>query len=130
MCEDNFRFVYKPQKNLSVDESACTFKGRLRFKVYNPHKPVRFHIKLCQMYEAASGYICGFSVYTSKGSCTEPGLTLNPDCGTTMRTVMTWRKSVRCLTKGTVCKWTTFTHHLNYIMSCFTMTLLLSFQPN
>ena len=100
MCEDNFRFVYKPQKNLSMDESACPFKGRLRFRCYNPRKPARFHIKIFQICESASGYISGFSVYTGKGSCIEPGVTLNPDCGATMKTVMTLAEKCSVLDKG------------------------------
>ena len=57
MCENNFKFAYMPKRDLSMDESYCPWKGRLQFKVYNPRKPARFHIKLFQMCEATSGYI-------------------------------------------------------------------------
>ena len=66
MCERNFLYAYKPSKSLSFDEACCPFKGRLHFKVYNPQKPNRFHIKLFQISESTSGYILGFHVYTGK----------------------------------------------------------------
>ena len=57
MCDMYFKRVYSPEKELSFDEGCCPYKGRLRFKVYNPMKPNRFHIKLFQVCEAISGYI-------------------------------------------------------------------------
>ena len=68
MMERNFKHVYKPQKEISVDESCCEFKGRIRFKVYNPKKPNKFHMKLFSVCEAVSGYTLGFEVYTGKNS--------------------------------------------------------------
>ena len=68
MVENNFAHVYCPQQNVSIDEACCPFKGRLRFRVYNPTKPNQFHIKLFQLSESSSGYIIGFEVYTGKGT--------------------------------------------------------------
>ena len=34
ICKTRFTGAYSPQKNLSVDEATCPFKGRLSFKVY------------------------------------------------------------------------------------------------
>lgn len=67
MLERNFRHVYTPGRDLAADESCCPFKGRLRFKQYNPNKPNRFHIKLTMVSESLSGYIVGFEVFTGKG---------------------------------------------------------------
>ena len=100
MCQENFKFVYRPKVNLSLDESCCPWKGRLRFKVYNPRKPARFHIKLFQVCEAETGYIVGFNIYTGKGSCLQDGVTLDPDCNTTTKTVMTLLQEADCLDKG------------------------------
>ena len=100
MCEENFRYTYRPTKNLSMDESCCPWKGRLRFKVYNPRKPARFHIKLFQMCESASGYIIGFTVYTGKDSCIGTTATMDPDCNTTTRTVMSLAEKCGVLDKG------------------------------
>ena len=68
MLEQNFIYAYQPSKALSFDEACCPFKGRLRFRVYNPMKPNRFHIKLFQISEACSGYILRFHIYTGKNS--------------------------------------------------------------
>lgn len=43
-----FMDTYTPDEALSYDEATCPWKGRLRFKVYNPAKPARFGIKLFQ----------------------------------------------------------------------------------
>ena len=100
MCEDNFRFAYTPKQDLSMDESCCPWKGRLRFKVYNPRKPARFHIKLFQMCEATSGYIIGFCVYSGKNSCVDEGVCLFDECTTTTQIVMTLANKCKLLDKG------------------------------
>lgn len=100
MCEENFRFAYIPKQDLSMDESCCPWKGRLRFKVYNPRKPARFHIKLFQMCESTSGYIIGFCVYTGKNSCKDPAVCLYDECTTTTQIVMTLANRCNLLDKG------------------------------
>lgn len=100
MCEENFKFTYTPKRDLSLDESCCPWKGRLRFKVYNPRKPARFHIKLFQICEATSGYIVGFSVYTGKDSCIDEGVCLFDECSTTTKVVMTLSNRCNLLDKG------------------------------
>lgn len=88
MCQENFKFTYKPGLNVSMDEGCCPWKGRLRFKVYNPRKPARFHIKTFQISEAESGYIVGFDVYTGKNSCTSDAVCIDPAATTTTKTVV------------------------------------------
>ena len=66
MVQTNFKNKYKPGKEISLDESTCPFKGRVKFLCYSPRKPNRFHLKLYMVSEAESGYICGFEVYTGK----------------------------------------------------------------
>lgn len=100
MCQENFKFTYKPHRDLSLDESCCPWKGRLRFKVYNPRKPARFHIKLFQICEATSGYIIGFSVYTGKNSCINENVCADDDCTTTTKVVMTLADQCGLLDKG------------------------------
>ena len=48
MCDRNFLHVYKSNKNISLDEASCKWKGWFSLKVYNPRKPSKFHIKLYQ----------------------------------------------------------------------------------
>ena len=65
MVEMNIIHLYKAEKNISIDEACCPFKGRLRFQVYNPTKPNCFHIKFFQISELSMGYILGFDIYTA-----------------------------------------------------------------
>ena len=66
MCDRNFLHVYKSNKNISVDEASCKWKGRFGWKVYNPRKPARFHIKLYQVCESVSAYVIAYEVYVGK----------------------------------------------------------------
>ena len=68
---NKFSDVYSPEENLSFDEATCAWKGRLRFRVYNPAKPTKFGIKLYQVCESKSGYCLGFDVYTGSTPCTQ-----------------------------------------------------------
>jgi hypothetical protein len=36
---NRFKEIYYPGKNLSLDEGICPWKGKLKFKTYNPNKP-------------------------------------------------------------------------------------------
>ena len=60
MISASFKTAYKPGKNISVDEGCCPWKGRLRFRQYNPCKPAKFHIKLFQVSDPATGYVIHF----------------------------------------------------------------------
>ena len=62
MIRQNFA-KYVPERDLSFDEGMCPFKGRVRFRVYNPQKPNKFGIKLFKLCESSSGYIIDFDVY-------------------------------------------------------------------
>jgi hypothetical protein len=66
MIQRKFSDVYTPGRDLSFDEGTCPWKGRLKFKVYNPAKPNKFGIKLYQVSESLSGYILGFDIYSGK----------------------------------------------------------------
>ena len=102
MCEKNFKTVYRPEKELSFDEGCCPYKGRLRFKCYNPSKPNKFHIKLFQVCEAASGYISGFEIYTGKGgsSCSDTAPVLDSSCTRTTKLVVGLLDKADLLNKG------------------------------
>lgn len=45
-CVKNFRKVYSPPKQLSIDEALLGFKRRLSYRQYSPMKKQRFGIKL------------------------------------------------------------------------------------
>ena len=102
MIDRNFRYVYKPKRELSFDEACCPFKGRLRFRVYNPMKPNRFHIKLFQISEASSGYILGFHVYTGKDTACVSNFSkpLDPETTKTTKIVLGLLETTNLLDKG------------------------------
>ena len=102
MISASFKTAYKPGKNISVDEGCCPWKGRLRFRQYNPCKPAKFHIKLFQVSDPATGYVIHFSVYTGKGSCYREGIIPNNPgpSNTTTKTVMTLCYDARVLDAG------------------------------
>ena len=102
MIDRNFLFTYKPTQALSFDEACCPFKGCLRFRVYNPMKPNRFHIQLFQISESQSGYILGYHVYTGKDtSCASShSKPLSPDCGKTTKIVLGLLQQSKLLDKG------------------------------
>ena len=101
MINASFRNAYKPGQDVSIDEGCCPWKGRLRFKQYNPRKPARFHIKLFQVADPATGYVVHFKIYTGKNSCHRGGNTLDDETSTTTtKTVMTLCKDAELLDKG------------------------------
>ena len=57
-------------RDLSFDEGCCPFKGRLKFRCYNPRKPAKFHIKMFEVSDLKTGYVIGFDVYTGKNKQT------------------------------------------------------------
>ena len=61
-----FRAVYKPERQLAVDETLIKFKGKVHFRQFIPIKPGRFGIKAFTLAESSSGYVLGSRVYTGK----------------------------------------------------------------
>lgn len=66
---EQFKTVYIPDQDIATDESLWKFKGRLRFKQYNPQKRARFGIKVfkvCQSGGIGAGYTSNFKIYTGQ----------------------------------------------------------------
>ena len=61
----------------------------------------RFHLKLFQICEAKSSYICAFDVYTGKDQtrCAQAAQVLDPSCATTTNLVVGLMDSVHLLDK-------------------------------
>ena len=102
MVQANIKDAYTPARNLSFDEGSCPWKGKLRFKVYNPMKPERFHIKLYESCEAESGYVDGFDVYTGVTGmgCVNSAKPRDADCTTTTKVVLGLLEECNLLKKG------------------------------
>ena len=102
MVDQNFLHVYSSQKNISVDEAACLFKGRLAFKMYNPRKPARFHIRLYHVCEADSGYCMGLEIFTGNknSKCVQMSKPIDPSCTTTTKLVLGLLEKTNLLDRG------------------------------
>ena len=61
-----FKSVYLPTCNVSVDESIIGFKGRLLFVQYMPKKTTKWGIKAWVLAESESGYAWNIKIYTGK----------------------------------------------------------------
>ncbi|KAJ2937132.1 hypothetical protein O0L34_g19441 [Tuta absoluta] len=61
----NFRVCYKPEKELSLDESLLLFKGRLSYRQYIKSKRARYGIKFFEL-TSADGYVLNMMMYTGK----------------------------------------------------------------
>ena len=58
--------LYKPGREISVDEGMIAFRGRLAFKQYMPAKPTKYGIKVWIGGDAANGFVVNQKVYLGK----------------------------------------------------------------
>nr|XP_012146326.1 PREDICTED: piggyBac transposable element-derived protein 4-like [Megachile rotundata] len=62
-----FRTIYKPKQQLSLDEGMIPWRGRLRFRTYNPVKLTKHGLLVRMVCESDTGYICNMDIYTAEG---------------------------------------------------------------
>jgi len=62
-----FRSVYNPKLELSLDEAMIPWRGRLKFRTYNPGKITKYGVLVRMVCEAVSGYICNMEIYSAEG---------------------------------------------------------------
>lgn len=62
-----FKTVYVPNQKLALDEGMLAWRGRLRFRVYNPSKIIKYGIMVRLLCESSTGYICTMQIYD--GNC-------------------------------------------------------------
>ena len=62
----NFQTVYKPHREISMDEAMIPFQGHSQLKQYMPAKPVKRGIKVWCRADAHIGFLCEFQVYTGR----------------------------------------------------------------
>ena len=58
--------MYKPTRQLAIDETLIKFKGKVHFRQFLPIKPGRFGIKTFTLAESTSGYLLNSKIYTGK----------------------------------------------------------------
>uniref|UniRef100_A0A0L8HTK5 PiggyBac transposable element-derived protein domain-containing protein n=1 Tax=Octopus bimaculoides TaxID=37653 RepID=A0A0L8HTK5_OCTBM len=76
---ENSRTLYVPIQDICTDEDLCKFKGRLRFKQYNPTKRACFGVKVykvCQSTGRACGYTWNYKIYSGQSRLALPVSTL------------------------------------------------------
>ena len=69
------RSVYSPKQELSLDETIITWRGRLKFRTYNPGNITQYGVLVRMMCEAVSGYICNTEIYSAEGKKLEVTVT-------------------------------------------------------
>ena len=62
----SFKNSYIPDRELSVDESMVSYKGRLSFLQYLPKKPQKWGMKAWVLAESKTGYTWNWDLYTGK----------------------------------------------------------------
>ena len=60
----HFQAMYRPARELSIDESMIGFKGRLSFLQYLPKKPTKWGMKAFVLAESSTGYTLKWRLYT------------------------------------------------------------------
>ena len=58
-----FQSAFYPGKNLSLDEIVIKWKGRSKYKMYNPNKPEKYHIKTFGLCDSLTGYAYNVLIY-------------------------------------------------------------------
>jgi len=95
-----FRTTYKPERELSIDEGGCPWKGRGGSRVYMKGKPHKYNMKLYELCESTTGFCLSFEVYAGK----ERGLVREEDCdpdeNETTKLVMRLLALANCLNSG------------------------------
>jgi len=61
------RSAYSPKQELSLDNAMIPWRGRLKFRTYNPGKITKYTVLVGMVCEAVSGYICNMKIYSAEG---------------------------------------------------------------
>lgn len=74
MLKERWNKYKKPSKNLTIDESMISFKGKICFKQYIPRKKHKWGIKCWVLAGSADSYIYEVQIYTGKSESIESNL--------------------------------------------------------
>ena len=91
----NFSDVWKPGKNICIDEGMIPFRGKVHFKVYNSDKPDKYSVKSYQLCDSSNGYCCRFEISTDINQ--EPPSTKGKTYDLVMRLMQPYLNVGRCL---------------------------------
>ena len=63
MFLSKFHEAFYPKENLSLDEMVVGWTGRWKYKMYNPNKPHKYHVKVFGLVDSETGYVLNLLVY-------------------------------------------------------------------
>ena len=63
---NQFKNLYTPGSQLSVDEELARYRGRCTFRVYMPQKKAKYGIRIWALVDNLSGYILDLQVYLGR----------------------------------------------------------------
>ena len=63
----NWRQLFNPGEQISIDEGMLKWRGRLSFRVYNKDKPIKYGIKAYILADSNSGYCWNIDMYCGQG---------------------------------------------------------------
>lgn len=72
---NNYEALWTPSQHVDIDEQCVPWKGRHKCRVYNPHKPEKWHMKVFSLNDSANGYQCKFYLYEGKAENRPPEIT-------------------------------------------------------
>ena len=58
-----FQTAFYPGQNLSLDEMVVKRKGRSKYKMYNPNKAEKYHLKTFGLCDSVTGYTFNLLIY-------------------------------------------------------------------
>lgn len=67
-----FQAAFYPYENVSIDEMVIGWKGKWKYKQYNPAKPKKYHIKTFGLCDSITGYVYNILIYFGKETSYDP----------------------------------------------------------
>ena len=74
-----FQAAFYPFQCISIDEMCIGWKGRFMYKMYNPSKPSKYHMKTFGLCNSATGYVFNLLIYFRKETSYDPSLDVNSE---------------------------------------------------
>ena len=64
----NIHNAYEPSKDLCIDETLYSFRGRCQMKQYMPSKPAKYGLKYNSIVDAKNAYMLNTELYAGERS--------------------------------------------------------------
>lgn len=61
-----FQAAFYPYEDLAIDEMVIGYKGRWKYKQYNPQKPRKYYIKTLGLCDSPTGCVHNILIYFGK----------------------------------------------------------------